>query len=82
VCAVANAFYAGRRDLVLLELDARRLGDIVRFEAPVDPRTGLSDAHATERFPHVYGAIDLAAVVAVVDLVPDAQGRFSFEPGG
>ena len=74
---MANAFYRGRDDLVLLRLDSAILGAAVRFEAPVDPRTGTIDASAAEPFPHVYGAIDLAAVVAVVELVPDADGRFT-----
>jgi uncharacterized protein (DUF952 family) len=78
VCGVANAFYGGRHDLVLLRLDPALLGDAVRFESPVDPRTGTTDARATDRFPHVYGAIELAAVVAVADFAPDADGRFTF----
>ena len=77
---MANTFYRGRLDLVLLRLDATLLGDAVRFEAPVDPRTGAADASAAERFPHVYGGIALAAVVDAVDLPPDADGRFHFPP--
>ena len=77
---MANAFYRGRRDLVLLRLDATLLGDAVRFEAPVDPRTGTADTNASERFPHVYGAIPLAAVVVAGEFRPDADGRFRFPP--
>jgi uncharacterized protein (DUF952 family) len=78
VCGVANAFYAGRRDLVLLLVDPAPLGDALRFELPIDPRTGTTDTSATERFPHVYGPIDLDAVLAVADFVPGADGRFQF----
>jgi uncharacterized protein (DUF952 family) len=74
---VANAFYRGRGDLVLLRLDAALLGDAVHFEAPVDPRTGTADTGAVERFPHVYGAIPLAAVVDAVDFTSDTDGRFT-----
>ncbi len=62
---------------MLLRLDAAMLGDAIRFEAPIDPRTGAADAHAVERFPHVYGAIALAAVVDAVDFPPDTDGRFT-----
>jgi uncharacterized protein (DUF952 family) len=77
VAGVANAFYRGRRDLVLLEIDPARLRSALRFESPAHP-TGVSDAQSDERFPHVYGPIDLDAVVAATDFAPGADGRFAF----
>ncbi len=53
--ATLARFFAGQRDLVLLELDASDLP--VRFE-----RADGDD------FPHLYGALPIAAVVAVRDL--------------
>lgn len=67
VTRVADAFYRGRPGLVLLCVDPRRLGSEPRWESAPDG----------ERFPHVYGPIALAAVVAVIDLVPGPDGRFA-----
>ena len=66
----ANRLFAGRRDLVLLHLDADRLGAEVRWEpgVPSDP--------AAMRFPHLYGPLPAAAVVAVTSYRPDADGVF------
>jgi uncharacterized protein (DUF952 family) len=77
VAGVANAFYRGRRDLVLLEIDPARLRSALQFESPAHP-TGATDAASDERFPHVYGPIDLDAVVAATDFAPGADGRFVF----
>jgi uncharacterized protein (DUF952 family)/GNAT superfamily N-acetyltransferase len=60
----AERLYPGRRDLVLLVVDPRRLTDPVRFEpgVPTDP--------ASMRFPHLYGPLPTTAVVAVVPYRP------------
>ncbi|MCX5742728.1 MAG: DUF952 domain-containing protein [Proteobacteria bacterium] len=50
-------FYADVPELVLLELDPTRLAAEVRYEP----------AHG-EDFPHLYGALELAAVVRVTIL--------------
>ena len=72
VARVANAVFRGREDLVLLEIDARRLS------APlvVERGTGAGD----ERFPHVYGPVNRDAVVAEH---PFAEGPDGFRaPAG
>jgi uncharacterized protein (DUF952 family) len=56
VAATLARHYAGRDDLVLLEIDPARLGAPVVVEP--SPTSG-------ERFPHIYGRIDRGAVVAV-----------------
>ena len=75
VLLIANAYFAGRSDLVLLVIDQTRLKSPVRWEPP----------HATGRlpsftqgaaFPHVYGPINLDAVVRSIDLVPSESGTF------
>ena len=67
----ANAHVPGRTDMVLLELDPARLTSPVRWE-PGDPRDPNS-----MNFPHVYGAIELDAVIAVHDFPPGPDGTFA-----
>lgn len=73
---VANAFYRGRTDLVMLVVDETRLSSEVKWEPPAGPKSdSISEA---DLFPHVYGPIDLKAVASVVDFPPDpATGTFS-----
>jgi uncharacterized protein (DUF952 family)/ribosomal protein S18 acetylase RimI-like enzyme len=60
----AQRLFSGRRDVVLLVVDPARLADPVRWEpgVPGDP--------ASMRFPHLYGPLPTAAVVAVVPWRP------------
>lgn len=78
VVQVANAFYLGRNDLVLLVLDESKLKPVLKWEAPAGPPApGISES---DLFPHVYGAIDLTAVASALDLVPDPDGTFRLPP--
>lgn len=71
----ANRIFAGRNDLVLLRLDPNRLTSPVRWEAgvPSDPES--------MQFPHLYGPLPTAAVTAVTEYRPDADGTFGPLPG-
>jgi glutathione S-transferase len=69
VAPVANMFYHGRPDLVLLVLDTGRVRPQIRFE----PVPGWDDP-----FPHIYGPLNTDAVAATRGLEPDAHGRFHF----
>ncbi|HEX7096191.1 MAG TPA: DUF952 domain-containing protein [Acidimicrobiales bacterium] len=71
VAATAARYYAGRDDLVLLEIDPARL-DAPVIEEP-SPVTG-------ERFPHVYGVIPCRAVVSSVAYQADPTGVFPPPP--
>lgn len=64
---VANFYFKGRPELVLLEIDETRLAKPVQWE-PV----------GEHKFPHIYGALDVSAVVRVADIVTDADGIFQF----
>ena len=66
----ANRLFAGRRDLVLLYLNPDELNAPVKWEpgVPTDPASML--------FPHLYGPLPAAAVIAVTDYVPGPDGTF------
>ena len=70
----ANRLFTGRTDLVLLHLDPARLGAPVRWEpgVPSDPES--------MQFPHLYGPLPAAAVTAVVEYLPNSDGRFGPVP--
>lgn len=79
VLHVANAFYRGRNDLVLLKLDEDRLESTVKWEAPAGlPAPGISES---DSFPHIYGPINLTAIASVLDLELDPVSMtFSLPP--
>jgi uncharacterized protein (DUF952 family)/GNAT superfamily N-acetyltransferase len=70
VALPAQRLYTGRTDLMLLALDPAAIGVEVRWEpgVPTDP--------ASMRFPHAYGPVSTAAVLAVLPYRPDAEGGF------
>ena len=75
---VANAFYKGRIDLVLLVVDETRLKSEVKWEAPAGPAAdNISEA---DLFPHVYGPVNLDAVTSVLGFLPDADGGWRSLP--
>lgn len=67
VVRVANARFHGERGLVLLCIAPERVRAEIRYEA----------AENGERFPHVYGALNVDAVVQVLEFPPGADGSFS-----
>jgi len=73
---VASSFYRGQTGLILLVIDPRRLTSILKWEPPAEgsPPPGLP---ADSLFPHIYGPLNLDAVVQVLDFEPDANGEFS-----
>ena len=69
VLHVANAFYRGRNDLVLLKLDEAKIKPELKWEPPAGlPAPGISDS---DKFPHIFGPINLTAVASVLDFMPD-----------
>lgn len=68
VIEVANALYRGETDLVLLVIDPARLHANIVYE----------DCYETgQDFPHIYGPLNLDAVVRVAPFPPQANGRFT-----
>ena len=75
---VANAFYRGRDDLVLLEIDRKRLDRAaLKWEPPLPPDPSRPDpAPAGSLFPHLYGPIPVSAVQRASRWVADEGGVF------
>jgi len=71
----ANRLFAGRTDVVLLEIDPRLLTAPLRWEPGVttDPESMV--------FPHLYGPLPVSAVIAVRAYLPSADGSFAALPG-
>lgn len=67
ILRVANRFYRGRSDLVLLTIAEERVKSKVVYEAAPDG----------ERFPHIYGPLNLEAVIAARPLAPEPDGSFA-----
>lgn len=67
----ANRLFAGRGDLVVLEIDVALLDVPLRWEPPLPPET-----ETMPWYPHVYGPIPHGAVVAVHELRPRTDGTF------
>lgn len=72
---VANRFYRGQQGLLLLVIDPSKLGSKLKWEPPAEPKP--SHARAGDLFPHVYGPLNLDAIVEVVAFEPDEDGNFS-----
>ena len=63
---VVERLYAGASGLLVLDIDTERLSSEVKRE--ISTRSG-------EMYPHVYGKIDLDAVVSVRYVTLDSDGR-------
>ncbi len=68
---VANAFYRDVEFPVVLWIDTDNLVSPLRWEPPAP-----ADTLSKDLFPHVYGPLNLDAVVFVTLLKRDAEGRF------
>ena len=75
---VANAFYTGQTGLVLLVIDPERLSAKLKWDPPAHPAPEKAPAALRGEFPHIYGALNLDAVIEVRDFAPNADGVFSF----
>jgi uncharacterized protein (DUF952 family) len=80
ILPVARQFYQGQRGLVLLVVDPARLVSEVKWERPSGGSApgGLSES---DTFPHIYGPIDIYAVLQALDFEPNGEGEFSLPPG-
>jgi uncharacterized protein (DUF952 family) len=72
---VANTFYRGQQGLVLLLIDPSKLEAELKWEPPAEPEP--THAREGDLFPHLYGPLNLDAVVEVLAFEPDIDGKFA-----
>jgi uncharacterized protein (DUF952 family) len=74
VTKVANAVFSGQSGLILLEIDPAKLLATLKYEPP---DTQVPAEHSQgELFPHLYGRLNLDAVIRILNLPPEADGTF------
>lgn len=74
VTKVANAVFTGQTGLILLEIDEAKLLATLKYEPP---DTLVPAEHTQgELFPHLYGRLNLDAVVRTLNLPQQADGSF------
>jgi uncharacterized protein (DUF952 family) len=64
VAGTARKHFAGQTELLLIAVDAGVLGDALRWER----------SRNEELFPHLYGELDLDAVIEVLDMRTRSDG--------
>ncbi len=79
VLGVLKAFYADQFGLVVLVVEVNRLKTGLKLEPPVHPKPGASLPPENELFPHLYGPLNLDAVMRVVD-VPHNPDLLTLKP--
>ena len=68
VVQVADRHFRGQTGLLLLTIETDRVSAEIRYENLIG---------GAELFPHIYGELNLDAVVRVSDFEPAADGNFS-----
>jgi uncharacterized protein (DUF952 family) len=68
----ANQFYPSQHGLVILCIDENNTEAEIKYEGPVC----VGDQRVDVLFPHIYGPLNVSAVVRVVDFIPDVNGKF------
>lgn len=71
VLKIANHLYKGQQDLLLLVID----------ESKVKAETIWEDLYnLNEEYPHIYGALNIEAVINTYAFSPKADGTFTLPP--
>jgi len=73
---VANKYYRGATDMVLVHIDPVTLASPLKWEPPahIDGSPSLPNEPL---FPHIYGVINLEAVIRVIDFPSHPDGSFN-----
>ncbi len=68
---VLNHFYVGREDVLLVVVDEGRLVAPLQYDENTGPDGAL------DLFPHLYGPLNLDAVIETYMLAPNPDGTFT-----
>lgn len=80
---VANTYYRGQSNLILLEINPNHLNAVLQWEPPMPPN-GIPHPEKTlyespdQRFPHLYGPLNLEAVIAAHPLPLSGSDEFQW----
>lgn len=66
----ANKFFKNQQDLVILEIDSDRIQPEIRYEG----------ASVNNLYPHIYGELNIDAVVQAIDFGSTEDGLFILPP--
>jgi uncharacterized protein (DUF952 family) len=66
VIGSANRFFKGKKDLVILSIDPSSVTAEIRYEG----------AESNNLFPHIYGELNIDAVIGSIDLEATPDGVF------
>jgi uncharacterized protein (DUF952 family) len=70
ILEVANKFFVGQKNLLILRINVEKVKSKIEDEAPYEsPWCEIS-------YPHIYGALNLDAVEAEIVFKPKADGTF------
>lgn len=64
---VANKYFNGEQELMLIVIDVTSLESDLKFETPVD---------SDEKYPHIHGPLNIDAVIDKIKLSPEEDGTF------
>jgi uncharacterized protein (DUF952 family) len=67
ILGTANSFFRGQQDLVLLCIEVSRVKAPIKYEQPEGD---------TRFFPHIFGPLNIDAVIRTFDLIPRQDGSF------
>jgi uncharacterized protein (DUF952 family) len=76
VLPVVEKYYRGQPGLLLLTIDPALLSSDLKWEPPSGgtPPPGVPEG---DLFPHIYGPLNLEAVVKAVDLEANPDGNYN-----
>ncbi len=79
VVIVANARFKGHTGLQLLVVDPSKLNAELKYEPPYEtnPDGAIAAQTRDQLFPHLFGPLNLDAVIRAVDFEPGEDGFFS-----
>jgi len=76
ILPVAEKYYKGQIGLVVLMIEPTLLSSDLKWEDPSDGAPPLGVPEGVQ-FPHIYGPINLDAVVNVSDFIRDSNGDWA-----